>query len=77
MTCSHEVTITQSVGRVFRILEAVKELEAPRNIDVAHWVGLRDAVTWRMLDDLVTLGYVRRDEDKRYHITDKFKEFYD
>ena len=77
MACSHEVTRTQSVGRVFRVLEAVKELNAPNNMDIARWVGLNDAVTWRLLDDLVTLGYVRRDEDKRFHITTKFKEFYD
>lgn len=77
MACSHEVTRTQSVGRVFRVLEAVKELDAPNNMDVARWVGLNDAVTWRLLDDLVTLGYVRRDEDKRFYLTDKFKEFYE
>ncbi len=73
---SHEITLTQSVGRVFRVLEAVKELEAPSNIDISRWVGLPDSVTWRLLGDLVALGYVRRDEDKKYFITDKFKEFY-
>lgn len=76
MACSHEVTRTQSVGRVFRVLEAVKELNAPNNMDVARWVGLNDAVTWRLLDDLVVLGYLRRDESKRFFVTDKFKEFY-
>lgn len=76
MACSHEVTRTQSVGRVFRVLEAVKELDAPNNMDVARWVGLNDAVTWRLLDDLVVLGYLHRDENKRFRVTDKFKEFY-
>lgn len=77
MTCSHEITRTQSVGRVFRVLDAVKELEGPCNMDVARYVGLNDAVTWRLLDDLVILGYIRRNQHKRFYITDKFKEFYE
>lgn len=57
----------QSVGRGFRILELFGEHACPLSLtEIANHTGLNKTTAQRFLRTLCTLGYVKRQENKKF-----------
>jgi IclR family transcriptional regulator, acetate operon repressor len=64
----------QSLVRAFSILEAIARSPSGINLaDISRSVGLHKSTAFRMVRTLTTLGYVRSDARKLYHVSDRLQ----
>jgi len=64
----------QTLVRAFSILEAIAGSPGGINLaDISRSVGLHKSTAFRMVRTLATLGYVRSDERKLYHMSDRLR----
>ncbi len=60
----------QVVGRIAAILSAIERFgnEGARLIDLARETGIARPSVYRLLQDLIEVGYVRQSQKRRYHL---------